>query len=498
MPLSCVVRIISGELVDFTFDNRQGNGKVSLLRVSQVNVILGRNGSGKSRFLRFLDEKMADNPAYRVRYVTPERAGSFQREGGVETSMSSNPGWAPAVRRVNQLTSFKHMSHVHLRNAETAYLRNLQNTDARGRSFQVDCLDPISRLLSNVSIEQGDPDFVFRSTDGTTVKADALSSGESEAIALASEILNFFRTVDPTKLNVLLMDEPDVHQHPDLQGRLAQYLLSQYATLSMADQERVIICLATHSSPLVFALAGIDLVSVGTKDFDSDTVEMSPLSEHIKKIAPFFGHPLSLSLSGDPMLILEGDDDERVWQQAARSSNGRIRIFPVLAQSVSQQTALEKFSGPLLTALYDKPLAYSIRDGDGKKGGLAPEGPVIRFRLECYAIENTLVTTEALATLGLDWAGFQAKATAWMAAHPTHQDIDSIRQLLASPDRSRHSKIKDIRQLIIAIADLTKPWEVVVGQSLAATIGTPSAPADAFGLLAFVGAEASKRLLHAT
>lgn len=330
------------------------------------------------------------------------------------------------------------------------------------------------------------------------LSADSLSSGESEAIALASEILNFFRTVDPAKLNVLLMDEPDVHQHPDLQARLGQYLLNQFGMLSEEHQKQVVVCMATHSSPLVCALASSDRVSVGTKDFDSETVRMSPLSDQIKKVAPFFGHPLSLSLSGDPMLILEGEDDERVWQQAARTSNGRLRLFPVLAQSVNQQSALEKFSGPLLAALYDQPLAYSIRDGDGKTGPLAPEGPVIRFRLECYAIENTLLTTECLATMGLDWATFQGKATAWMAAHPTHKDVALVGQLVASADRLRHMKIKEIRQLIVAIAGSTKPWEVVIGQSLAATIGTPSVPADAFGLLAFVGAEASKRLLRAT
>lgn len=484
--------------MDFIFDNQLANGKLSLLDINRINIILGRNGSGKSRFLRHLDQKMAESPSYRVRYITPERAGTFQREGGVETSMAANPDWAPAVRRVNQLTNFKHMSHVHLRNAESAYLRKLQDTDARGRSFQVDCLDPISRLLSNISIEQGDPDFVFRAADGNTVSANSLSSGESEAIALASEILNFFRTVDPAKLNVLLVDEPDVHQHPDLQARLGHYLLNQFETLSEDHREQVVVCMATHSSPLVCALAGSDLVSVGTKDFDSDTVKMSPLSDQIKKVAPFFGHPLSLSLSRDPMLIVEGDDDERVWQQAARTSNGRIRIFPVLAQSVNQQSALEKFSGPLLAALYDQPLAYSIRDGDGKTGALAREGPVIRFRLECYAIENTLVTTECLSTLGVDWVKFQSNATAWAAANPTHKDVALVRQLVSSADRLRHMKIKDVRQLIVAIAGSTKQWEVVVGQSLAASVGTPSMPSDPFALLAFVGAEASKRLLHST
>lgn len=129
---------------------------VNLIGSSQINIILGRNGSGKSRFLRLLDSCLAIDGDYRVSYVTPERTGSFQRDGNIETNMAS-PGWSVNVRRANQVNgfSFKAMSHLALRNAENFYLRRLQNTDARGRSFQIDCLNPISRMLGNVSIEQG-------------------------------------------------------------------------------------------------------------------------------------------------------------------------------------------------------------------------------------------------------------------------------------------------------------------------------------------------------
>lgn len=484
-------------MADFTFNKPDGN-VVALQQLNRINVILGRNGSGKSRFLRFLDERMTGKDEYRVRYVTPERAGVFRREGSVETNIANNPTWATHTRRSNQASGFKFMSHLYLRNAESAYLRKLQNVDARGRSFQTDCLDPISRLLNNVSIEQGDPDFVFRSTNGDLVDPEQLSSGESEAIALASEVLNFFRTVDASKLNVLLLDEPDVHQHPDLQARFGLYLLDQLGSLEEGLQAKVVICLATHSTPLVCSLASSSHTSIGTKEFDSDIVTLAPLSDHIKKVAPFFGHPLSLSLSRDPMLILEGEDDERVWQQAARSSQGRIRIFPVLAHSVTQQTKLESFCGPMLTALYDEPIAYSLRDGDGVTEGLENVGPVIRFRLQCYAIENALVTTECLAKLGTDWADFQKLVASWTEKNSGHSDTALLRELTTSEDRLRHKKIKDIRQLIVSIAGSTKPWEVVVGQALATTIGTTCTTTNPFSLLAFIGNDAAKQLLHAT
>ena len=168
------------------------------------------------------------------------------------------------------------------------------------------------------------------------------------------------------------------------------------------------------------------------------------------------------------MLILEGEDDERVWQQASRSSNSRINVFPVLAQSVDVQGEMEKFSERLLSAIYDDPRAYSIRDGDGVVAELEPVGPVVRYRLQCYAIENTLATEECMRVLGCTWEEFQQMADAWIQGNSTHRDVDLVGDFIQSQDRFRHTKIKRIRQLICGIAGSKKPWEVVVGQAIAA------------------------------
>lgn len=467
--------------------------------LSRINVILGRNGAGKSRFLRALDENMANDSDFRVNYITPERSGSFKRDGNVETNMASNPAWSSYVRRANQVdgSSFKAMSHLALRNAEIAYLRKLQNVDARTKSFQTECLYPISKLLSNISIEQGNPDFVFRTMGGVVVEPNQLSSGESETIALASEVLSFFMAVDPNKKNVLLLDEPDVHQHPDLQARFGQYLLSQLAQLQETVRENVFVVIASHSTALVCALAASDFVAIGNKEFDSDIVSLRSVAGDLKKVAPFFGHPLSLSLSDDPLLILEGEDDERVWQQAARSSQGRIRIFPVLAQSVDQQASLEVFCDKILTSIYDTPKAFSLRDGDGTSGPIDAIGCVTRFRLQCYAIENVLVTTECLAKQGVEWAEFQSRANAWIEANQGHKDATLLQQLVDSHDRLRNTKIKSIRQLIVSVVGMSKPWEVVVGQALAGEVGGQITSADPFALLSFIGKEPARGLLQA-
>lgn len=445
---------------------------VSLNRLNCINIIMGRNGAGKSRFLR--DIEVANNrqkDRYNVRYISPERAGSFKRDGNVLTQMSSSPDWLRKTRAVNQASNFKAASATLFREAETLYLRRLANTPEirmdPSRNFEADRLSKVNQLLTNISLEMGSSDFEFRSlTDGATISPDNISSGESEAVALAAEILYFFDTIDPEKFNVLLLDEPDVHLHPDLQARLGKLIISMLEEFQ-EHSDSIAICLATHSAPLVCSLANSQYVSIGTKAFAVEAVELKPASEELRKVAPFFGHPLSLSLSDDAPIILEGGDDERVWQQAARSSQGRIKVFPVLATSVDQQGELEKFCVNLLGTLYDNPTAFSLRDGDGVVDEqLEHILPLKRYRLACYAIENALVTDTCLAVLGTDWEGFSGKATKWVEENANHPDVTMVSELAVSPDRFRHKKIKKVRQLICSISGSKKPWEVVVGQAL--------------------------------
>ncbi|MCW6536287.1 AAA family ATPase [Sphingomonas lycopersici] len=449
-------------------------GQTALLTgLNNISVIVGRNGAGKSRFLRDIESTIGQAAEFHIRYVSPERAGSFKRDGNVMTNMSNDANWIRNTRSKNQVNDFKSTSAMLFRDAETNYLRRLEEDpsirDDHSRTFRNDRLSKINRLLTNISLEKSLSDYEFRSlVDDAVISPDQISSGESEAVALAAEILYFFDTLDAKKMNVLLLDEPDVHLHPDLQARLGKLIIGMLD--EFADQiDRVAVCISTHSTPLISSLADSDYVSIGTKSFGVETVELKPASTELRKAAPFFGHPLSLALSQDAPLILEGEDDERVWQQAARTSQGRIRIFPVLAGSVNQQGELETFCGDFLSTLYDDPVGFSLRDGDGViDEPLEHQLPIRRFRLRCYAIENALLTDQCLAVMGKTWKDFVAAAAQWGRTNATHRDIASVQQLIASPNRLRHTKVKNIRQLICAILECGKPWEVVVGQAIGA------------------------------
>ncbi|MCW0436157.1 ATP-binding protein [Xanthomonas sacchari] len=467
-----------------------------LTELTNINVILGRNGAGKSRFLRNLDSGLAHSPDYYIRYVSPERAGIFRREGHIDTNIERDVDFLRQSRSRNQAENFKAASASLLREVEIIYLRRLQSSHTLradpNRNFQADRLDKINSLLANITVEQERANFIFKNHQGEIIPPDQISSGESEAVALATEVLYFFETIDEKKFNVLLVDEPDVHLHPDLQARLANFIISMLEGLTTEVRQSVALCISTHSTPFVCALSSSQYTSIGNKEFGASTVRQSLAPAQLRKIAPFFGHPLSLTLSNDTLLILEGKDDERVWQQATRTAQGGIKLFPVLANSVDQQTDLEKFCAKLLLSLYDHPKAYSLRDGDGIADDLPNIGPVERFRLKCYSIENLLLTNECLALMNTTWEDFCTEANEWIARNLTHRDSDTIKRLIESPDRMRNAKIKSIRLLICEISRTKKNWETVVGQ----TIGTLHQHVESENsIFSFLGEKASLALL---
>jgi len=471
-----------------------------ILNLTNLNVIVGRNGAGKSRFVRALDGYCRGKPdIFNAKYVSPERGGTLRQDPSFENNITQNSQYLFNVRNRNQDNSFKSGSAYLLKQLELAFLRNMERNEAlRGdfsRNFSTEHLDRVNGLLTNITIEQssnpGSP-FIFRAQDGTAIEPDQISSGESEAVALAAEVMYFFATLATDKENILFLDEPDVHQHPDLQARFSRFLLRHLSDLPEEMLNRTYVIVATHSSPLICDLASSEFTSIGTKYFGSEEVNQRKVEDSLKKAAPFFAHPLSKSISDDPIFIVEGEDDERVWRQAVRSSQGRLKLYACLAQSVNQQSDLEKFTAQMLSSIYDNPVGFSVRDGDGKTGSLENEGPVLRFRLNCYAIENVLVTDECLAAMNSDWDGFTKRAAEWTAANHAHKDVQQVAALIASADRQRHIKIKDIRTLIPVILGVKKPWETVIGQTLGTYALATAAPPTELNISEFIGADLLK------
>ena len=82
-------------------------------------------------------------------------------------------------------------------------------------------------MLPAVKLVSSNSGFAVQSKAGSQIDENSLSSGESELIALAIEVLVFAYQIGANKL--LLLDEPDVHLHPDLQQKFVGFVEHKHA-----------------------------------------------------------------------------------------------------------------------------------------------------------------------------------------------------------------------------------------------------------------------------
>jgi predicted ATPase len=439
----------------------------TLLSLAKKNVILGKNGCGKSYLLKQVAQGLRGREGFgKVRYISPERGGILEYQPGIEQTISQNPDWMEDQRRRNQSDNFRQQSATLFRRLELLVLREIEREHRRDDYVPQNFGDTIAKinvLLDRVRLARDNSKafkIIDRDRDVETTPND-ISSGESELISLGIEFLSFVKECESGEKNFLLVDEPDVHLHPDLQDRLALFIID------VLKEESVHLILATHSTALLSALATDVDTRVAFMRRKDSTLNFKPVSDVNKSILPIFGaHPLSNVFNQAPVLMIEGEDDERVWQQAIRSSAGRIHIHPCVVDGLTHFAEFEAEVNNIIESVYDDACGFSLRDRDQHPELSENVGHVIRMRLSCRAAENLMLCDECLDSVGLDWPAFQDKLRAWAEANRTHQYRSDVQVFIDTGFDRRNCDLKTIRNIVIGLMS-NKPWEVLVGQTIA-------------------------------
>src|ERR1700722_17056151 len=335
--------------------NIETNG-YQLEGLRSVNVILGKNGCGKSTLLKDVESSLVNQNGWKTTYITPERGGNLVYQPNVEANVTSNADWMPQTRRANQFNQFREQTIYLYRTLERRIQADLEESVEAGNEKHPKTFNKvianINSLLDNVEVVRNrDTPFEIRDRKHSPVKPESISSGEAELIALAIECTAFAednRGIEKGATKILFLDDPDVHLHPDLQVRFVNFLTS------LVGEYKFTILLATHSTAILSALvdykaASLALMRAGDKHLTFDSID-----DQYKKILPVFGaHPLSNVFNQAPVLLVEGEDDERIWQQAVRSSNGRIKVYPVVCGSVDEMKPYEDRAGKIISSVYE-------------------------------------------------------------------------------------------------------------------------------------------------
>ena len=440
-------------------------GGYNLRNIGNVNIIIGKNGCGKSTALKAIDTAL-DAESGLNKYISPERGGNLSHNPTLENSITVNhAGWLNEQIRKNQWSQFKEQSVIQYRKLENLTLKEIEKTTAlrNDHTYTFDTVvDRVNTLLSNIEVRRTETDFeIFKKGTNDKVASNNISSGESELISLAIECLYFEKKSIAGETNVLLIDEPDVHLHPDLQVKFSRFIKD------LVSNGKFKVIIATHSTAFLGALsdyseARFDFMQNGQTDFNFKTID-----ETYSRILPIFGaHPLSNLFNESPILLVEGEDDVRIWQQAIRTSENRLKLYPCSVDTINNLNSYEDQVVSMLNAIYDDAKGYSLRDRDEDAGEINDKLPVIRFRLSCRNAENFILSDEVLANLNTNWEEIHGRIEAWIASnesHPRYADVLAFRE---QGYQRKTYQLKYIRNILVGLSNSSKPWEIAVGQTL--------------------------------
>jgi predicted ATPase len=392
----------------------------SLTGLSKINVLLGKNGSGKSTLLKKIETHLTQANNGEINYVTPERGGNLEYDAGVEQNIANTTGWEKGQKRKNQWNQYKNYIIAQYRNLELLSLREIEKNPALRNDLTYtfeSIIEKINSLLTNIKIArtaQGAFE-IFENVHGTKIRPLLISSGESELIALAIECLTFDKKCEAGKENYLLLDEPDVHLHPDLQANFILFLRE------LVNTNKFSVIIATHSTAILGALLDYPDARFAILNNGSSLATFKAISNAYENILPIFGaHPLSNLFNKSPILLVEGEDEVRIYQQAIRTSNGRLRLYPCEVGGLPNMFDYETSVIEIISGVYDDAKAYSLRDRDDGDEIINDILPIIRMKLSCRASENLMLSDEVLATLETPWEPLQLEIEKWIQDNPHH------------------------------------------------------------------------------
>jgi len=425
-----------------------GGGHWTLRNLTAVTVLFGKNGSGKSVLLR----KWRDVDPSSVHYVVPERTGEMDFQPGYLQEESDG-----ARRRNSAVRNFVTDYRRRIVGRIQSYFLTRGNT--RGETRPPGDPAEIERLMASLlpdfelSLLADFPPYTLTRVDGAerVTGIDQLSSGEAQLVTLGLDILTIASLweIQGTAQRILLIDEPDAHLHPDLLARLADFVLQ------VATRFGLQVVIATHSTGFLSALGqfgGRD-TSVIYLDRRSTELRARPFDAIAKETAACLGgHALLGPLLGAPLLLVEGDDDYRIWSQVPRHHVTTFAVIPTNGDEIKKyQRTLEVILGSLRDA-QARPLGYALLDGDKavpESSGSNPQQFVAFVGMKCREAENLYLTAEVLQSLGTGWLE---------AARRVEQEsgrFGSKASVLAEASRwdRRHGDLKAVMNEVATILD---------------------------------------------
>jgi len=370
-----------------------------------ITVIFGKNGSGKTTYLKTLNqvkntnqpqsENLNSNFKHSVFYILPERTGKFQ---------ISDPRVAVTQQQQKDMQysegNFVANFNGYVLQQFNALFSKLAFRYKQGMQFDFDSesiLNEVSKFFPNYEIKfDSDKLELNILLDGSVINANLLSSGESQLVSICLLLLT---QINNWKLEgeegIILFDEPDLHLDPQMQERLASLISN------LQQEYGVKFLITTHS---IIFLTSLSLINenVGHVYFDRSKSKLFAKRTN-REMYDFYaflnGKFMIGTLNEIPILLVEGADDELIFQTANRNPHFTSYVFP--CKGNKNTINHQKFAEKLFDSSYDKPQNFGCALLDGDSG--FPENADQKFikfiKLNCKESENLYFTDEVLKSM---------------------------------------------------------------------------------------------------
>lgn len=447
----------------------------------KFTVLVGKNNSGKSWLLKSIYQKLQGNTEpFGVYYVSPERFGALERNTNLEDASFSNTLARDQEKLKNQSNDFITEAISKFNGLIAQLNRSPKKTKKIRDIFLENLNNKIPSIIFSYTDSTESTPFHFKINNKyINPNSDKFSSGTNQIIALMTSVMYFLYSNKYTKDAVLLLDEPDVHIHSDLQTEFVYFLTE----ITKNTKHKIII--ATHSSSIISGFTLLNNAYIATRDDINLKVDFYKIDGYVKNLLPSLGsHSLSHTFNKSPILLVEGEDDELVWQHAIRNSgqNKLIKFHIINTESKDEMKKYEKLISNIASKLFDSPKVYEIRDSDNTQGVLDDIDFIKRSKLNCHEIENLILSNEVLAELGYSSytdALVKLKSeynTCRLQNNTNHDSTCKICKVITDLANDTFDRFTvDLKGSENTILPILKPenrlsWEILVGKSIGKNI----------------------------
>ena len=344
-------------------ESHNGNITRTIFIRDGLTVLIGPNGSGKTHILRAIKNTLQPHSeGKKVRFLSAGRMGLLEQH---RSDFNGHQGGRPSYNDAN----FGSKSDVARRhNIETL------NGDFQTLSERADILVKVQERLRKlfkrdliIEWDGGTLKVVFARLDND---AQPYSSGR-EASGLL-HLVGILSALYDDEVGALLLDEPEVSLHPQLQAFLLNEIVEASGHPSEGGYKKIIV-MATHSTEMLKISKCEDLSSlVFCHDLDSPPVQVDPLAGELQNrklqtLVARLGQEHKLSLFCKRPLLVEGPSDVMLcsflsYRLEYHLEAAGSQILPVIGKG--QMPVVSKF----MKLLGKKPVV--LADADAFSDGL--------------------------------------------------------------------------------------------------------------------------------